>query len=111
MPQACSYPFSLLDVKLAQQTTGAGTTFLRWRNADRSRMGVTLWEQLVADPATPASLICDLYAIEEQRLVINMQVSVLHTIVRQARTCATKLAAAERVYRGRMEQDARGMPS
>nr|WP_275542639.1 DUF3158 family protein [Pseudomonas aeruginosa] len=27
LPQACGHPFHLLPVELAQQTTGAGTTF------------------------------------------------------------------------------------
>lgn len=63
LQQARAYPFSLLDVQLAQQTTGAGTTFLRWRNHDRSSMGVALWESLLDRPATPASLIDDLYAM------------------------------------------------
>jgi hypothetical protein len=63
LPQARNYPFNLLDVQLAQQTTGAGTTFLRWRNLDRSAMGVALWELLLDRPATPAALIADLYAI------------------------------------------------
>ncbi|MBV2206426.1 MAG: DUF3158 family protein, partial [Pseudomonas sp.] len=34
LPQARAYPFSLLGVQLAQQTSGAGTTFLRWRNLE-----------------------------------------------------------------------------
>src|SRR3546814_11972334 len=42
LPQARAYPFSLLDVQLAQQATGAGTPFLRWRNLDRCSMGVAL---------------------------------------------------------------------
>src|SRR3546814_10280742 len=64
LPQARAYPFSLLDVQLAQQATGAGTTFLRWRNLDRSSMGVALWEALLANPATPASLIDELRSEE-----------------------------------------------
>ena len=55
LPQARAYPFSLLHVQLAQQATGAGTTFLRWRNLDRSSMGVALWEALLANPATPST--------------------------------------------------------
>ena len=35
LPQARAYPFSLLHVQLAQQATGAGTTFLRWRKCAR----------------------------------------------------------------------------
>jgi hypothetical protein len=84
LPQSHGYPFSLLGVQLAQQTTGAGTAFLRWRNLDRSSMGVALWEALLADPATPASLIDELYAMELQRIALNMQISLTHSIARQA---------------------------
>ena len=102
LPQARGYPFSLLGVQLAQQTTGAGTTFLRWRNFDRSSMGVALWEGLLADPATPASLIDDLYAMELQRIALNMQISLTHSIARQALECANKAAQAEAAYQRRI---------
>lgn len=98
LPQARAYPFSLLDVQLAQQTTGAGTTFLRWRNLDRSTMGVALWESLLGRRSTPATLVDDLYAIELQRIVLNMQISLTHSIARQALECASKMAQAEAVY-------------
>lgn len=98
LPQARAYPFNLLGVQLAQQTTGAGTTFLRWRNLDRSSMGVALWEAVLVNPATPASLIDDLYAMELQRLALNMQISLLHTLGRQAQECARKAVQAEAAY-------------
>ncbi|VFR28848.1 Integrase regulator R [plant metagenome] len=101
LAQARSYPFNLLPVQLAQQNTGAGTTFLRWRNLDRSSMGVALWEELVASPATPAGLIDDLLALEQQRIVINMQISLCHTIARQSVECASKLASAQAVHQRR----------
>jgi Protein of unknown function (DUF3158). len=47
-------------------------------------MGVALWEALLANPATPASLIDELYAMELQRIVLNMQISLTHSIARQA---------------------------
>jgi len=102
LPQARGYPFSLLPIQLAQQTTGAGTTFLRWRNPDRSSMGVALWQQVMLNPSTPATLMDDLYAIEQQRIVLNMQISLLHTLARQANDCANKVADAESVYLRRM---------
>ena len=102
LQQAGGHPFHLLPVELAQQTTGAGTTFLRWRNLDRSSMGVALWEALLANPATPASLIDELYAIELQRIVLNMQISLLHTLGRQAQECASKAAEAEDAYLRRL---------
>lgn len=110
LQQANAYPFSLLDVKLAQQTTGAGTTFLRWRNPDRSAMGVALWESLLDRPATPASLTHDLYEMELQRIALNMQISLLHTLGRQARECASKAAQAEAVYLRRVRGHAAFLP-
>jgi len=98
LPQARGYPFSLLPLQLAQQHTGAGTTFLRWRNLDRSAMGVALLQQVMMNPSTPATLIDDLYAVEEQRIVLNMQISLLHTLARQASDCANKMADAENVW-------------
>ena len=100
--QTSDYPFHLLDVELAQQNTGAGTVFLRWRKHDRSAMGVALWEALMDSAATPFSMLRDLHAIEQQRIVINMQISLLHTLGRQARDCANKLAHADDVYLRRL---------
>lgn len=94
LPQANRRPLNLLPAQLAQQSTGAGTTFLRWRNPDRSAMGVALWEAMIASPDTPSSLIPELLMLEEQRIVLNMQISLLHTIARQAQDCAGKMQRA-----------------
>jgi hypothetical protein len=102
LPQARAHPFPLLGVYLAQQKTGAGTSFLRWRSLDHARMGVTLWEEMLASPATPVSLIDDLYAMEEQRIVLNLQISLLHTLAREARDCARKMERVEAVYLRRL---------
>ena len=110
LPQARAYPFARLKVQLAQQTTGAGTTFLRWRNFDRSTMGVALWQDTIDSPLTHASLIDDLYAMELQRLVLNMQISLTHSIARQALECADKMAQAEAVYLRRITHGA-ALPS
>lgn len=101
LAQARCYPLNLLPVQLAQQNTGAGTTFLRWRSLDRSSMGVALWEELVTSPATPVGLLDDLLAMEQQRIVINMQISLCHTIARQGWECASKLASAQAVHQRR----------
>ena len=102
LQQTKSYPFSLLPVQLAQQTTSAGTVFLRWRTVDRSTMGVHLWDELIWSQKTSSNLVADLYAIEVQRIVLNMQVSLMHTIARQACACAEKLAHAQSVFEKRI---------
>ncbi len=102
LAQGTTYPFNRLPVLLAQQTTSAGTAFLRWRYVDRSAMGVLLWDKLVTDPRTPTPLVHELYALEIERIAINMQVSLTHTISRQAHACAQKMAQAESRYRERL---------
>ncbi len=101
--QATTYPFSLLPVVLGQQATGAGTTFVRWRSGDRSTMGVSLWEQLVAHPDTPLTLVHELHALELQRVALNMQISLTHSLARQAFECADKMARADTAYQRRVE--------
>lgn len=101
LAQATDYPFRLLPVQLAQQTTGAGTSFLRWRRSDRSAMGVALWRELIASPSTPDHLLSALYAMEAQRVVLNMQISLVHSIARQALEAADKVAQAEADYHRR----------
>jgi len=100
--QATAHPFNLLPVVLALQTTGAGTTFLRWRSADRSAMGVSLWEHLLDHPGTPLPLIHELFALERQRVALNMQISLTHSLARQAFECADKMAHAESTYQRRI---------
>ncbi|MGR2727768.1 DUF3158 family protein, partial [Xanthomonas arboricola pv. corylina] len=95
LAQACGHPFHLLPIELAQQSTGAGTAFLRWRRHDRSAMGVALWQELIVSTSTPVNLLADLHAIELQRITLNMQISLLHTLGRQAQECASKADEAD----------------
>lgn len=111
LSQARAYPFNLLTVQLAHQATGAGTTFLRWRTPDRSAMGVTLWQDALLSPSTPDRLVGDLYSMELQRIALNMQISLTHSIARQALDCASKMAEAEAIYLRRVHRDAASIPS
>lgn len=99
--QLKTYPFALLPIELAQQTTGAGTAFLRWRRKDRSEMGVQLWDTLISSPCVSTGLIHDLLAIEMQRIVLNMQVSIVHNMMRQSLACAQKIEHAQQIHRQR----------
>ncbi|KIH80552.1 Integrase regulator R [Pseudomonas batumici] len=71
---------------------------------DRSKMGVDLWAELIRDERTSINLVPDLYELELQRIVINMQISLTHSISRQAFLCACKVEVADQVYRQRMDQ-------
>ena len=66
-------------------------------------LGVALWQELMASTSTPVNLLADLHAIELQRITLNMQISLLHTLGRQAQECASKAAAAEDAYLRRLK--------
>lgn len=102
--QASRYPFTLLPVRMTLQRTGAGTVFLRWQDVGTRQMGVDIWSRLLAAAKTPDYLIQDLHAMELQRIALNMQISLVHTIGRQAAECAEKMAQADAVYRERLDQ-------
>ncbi|MGN2436514.1 DUF3158 family protein [Pseudomonas syringae] len=97
--QARRAPYSLLDIRLVLQNTGAGSTFLRWRTRDFSRMGVAVWERQLCNSALPQNVREDLHRFECDRIALNLQMSVVHSLLRQATTCATKMASAEGLLR------------
>jgi len=99
MQQAGRTPYSLLDIHLVLQNTSAGSTFLRWRTRDFARMGVAVWEQQMANPALPQTVRQGLHRFECERIALNLQMSVTHSLFRQAITCAIKMASAEQLLR------------
>lgn len=104
LAQAQRYPFTLLPIRLTHQVTSAGTVFLRWQKVGTRQMGVQLWQELCQDTKTPESMLADLHALEQQRIALNMQISLVHSIGRQAAECAEKMAQADAVYTERLQQ-------
>lgn len=91
-------PFSLLDLRLVVQHSASGTDFLRWRSPDFQRMGVQVWQQAMALPHLAPSLREALYQLEVNRLTLNLQMSSLQSLYRQAETGVSKLHAAESIF-------------
>ncbi|MBG4350553.1 DUF3158 family protein, partial [Pseudomonas aeruginosa] len=77
-------PFTLLPTRLIEQRTSARTTFLRWQNIASRRMGVGVWTEMLRQDKTPEYLLQDLYEMELQRITLNMQISLIHSIGKQA---------------------------
>ncbi|WDU64039.1 DUF3158 family protein [Pseudomonas poae] len=97
--QAGQPPYSLLDIRLVLQNTNAGSTFLRWRTRDFARMGVAVWERQVGNKVLPLTVHEGLHRFECNRIALNLQMSVVHSLYRQASTCAIKMASAEQLLR------------
>ncbi|MGE1154451.1 DUF3158 family protein [Pseudomonas kitaguniensis] len=104
LSQARRYPFTLVPVRLTEQNTQAGTQFLRWQLVTDRRMGVGVWAEMMGSPRTPESMLQDFYVMELQRITLNMQMSLLHSITKQAAECAEKMGQAEAVYTARLQQ-------
>lgn len=97
--QAGEPRYSLLKIRLVLQKTSAGSTFLRWRTRDFSRMGVAVWERQISNKALPQIVREELHRFECARIALNLQMSVVHSLYRQATTCAIKMASAEQLLR------------
>ncbi|MQT39857.1 DUF3158 family protein [Pseudomonas sp. FSL R10-0765] len=97
--QAGQPPYSLLDIRLVLQNTSAGSTFLRWRTRDFSRMGVAVWERQLCNKPLPQVVREGLHRFECDRIALNLQMSVVHSLYRQASTCSIKMVSAERLLR------------
>lgn len=94
-------PLHLLSVQLSSQSTHAGTTFLRWRRVDRTAMGVAQWQALLLAPNTPEVVVPTLYRLEQQRVLLNAQISLLHALAQITRSTLEKLVHAEDIYQQR----------
>ncbi|WP_336331512.1 DUF3158 family protein [Pseudomonas putida] len=88
-------PFSLLDLRLVVQHSAAGTDFLRWRSRDFSSMGAEVWKQAMEQPHLAPAVREALHQLEVNRVVLNLQMSSLHSLHRQASASARQLLDAE----------------
>lgn len=67
-------------------------------------MGVSLWAALVSEPQVSEKLINDLYLIECERIRLNMQISLCHTISRRATEGEKQLQQAHHIYQRRVNK-------
>ena len=92
--RAWRWPLRQLPLMLCRGPARSGAVFLRWRNQQNNRSGIPAWQALVQNPALPQPIREALFAIERDRILFNMQMSVTTFILRQIRECSLKLAGA-----------------
>lgn len=81
-----------LPVLLVRDYSGSlGPSFLRLRNVKTRKSGFTALQEVMQDEATPKEIKNALCQVEKERILLNMQVSILHTIIKQLRECKTKI--------------------
>ncbi len=100
------YPVRQLPLIFTIGPAPSGANFLRWRNQQNNKSGTPAFCNLIGDPKIPQRARDALLEIERDRIVFNMQMSVLTFIIRQARECQDKMEQAEKLYRGNKIADA-----
>lgn len=86
------------NISLRLHKAPSGQNYLRWRTLRHLRdqeTGFRLWQRVVSDPLTGPQTKQNLLILEEQRIALNMQASVLQYMIRQAIDCAGKAGDAE----------------
>ena len=94
------YPVRQLPLIFTIGPAPSGANFLRWRNQQNNKTGTPAFCHLIGDPKVPQRARDTLLEIEKDRIVFNMQMSVLTFIIRQARECQEKVEQAERLHMG-----------
>ncbi len=94
------YPVRQLPLIFTIGPAPSGANFLRWRNQQNNKTGTLAFCHLIGDPKVPQRARDTLLEIEKDRIVFNMQMSVLTFIIRQARECQEKVEQAERLHMG-----------
>lgn len=92
MVQSVRQDLSPLAVYMIKdKASSSGGTFLRWRSMQNARTGGTVWQPIVDDKSVPVDVRKKVVAVEKDRILINMQISVFNHILRQLADCAEKL--------------------
>jgi len=101
------YPVRQLPLIFTIGPAPSGANFLRWRNQQNNKSGTPAFSNLIGDPKIPQRARDALLEIERDRIVFNMQMSVLTFIIRQARECQEKMEQAEKLYQGQQNSSGR----
>lgn len=98
MVQAVKNDLSPLAVNMIKdKASSSGGTFLRWRSMLNARAGSSVWGPIIADQSVPDEIRRKIVAVEKDRILINMQVSVFNYILRQLADCKEKLKEVDSV--------------
>lgn len=76
---------------IKDKASSSGGTFLRWRSMQYRGSGETVLQQILAHPDVPNEVRHQLVATEKDRVLINMQISILNFVLRQVSECREKI--------------------
>ncbi|WP_101776056.1 DUF3158 family protein [Pasteurella oralis] len=88
---------SLPLIFIRDRASSSGASFLRWRNLKNTKSGQQAWENIVTDHQYPTEIRQALLKVEKERIALNMQISILSYIIRQASECKSKLEYIEKL--------------
>lgn len=95
--RAWRWPLQHLPLMLCRGPARSGADYLRWRNQQNNRSGIPGWQALIQESSQAPTVREALLAIEQDRIIFNMQMSIITFILRQIRECTVKFEDARNI--------------
>lgn len=83
---------------IRDKASPSGGVFLRWRSFLSAGNGTLAWKPILSDARVPRSVRKKLVSAEKERILVNVQVSVLNFMLRQVREAGEKIAELEAFF-------------
>lgn len=74
-----------------------GSVYLRWRDLNTRKSGKFAWDKFLTDPNQPQELKDSLVKAEKERILLNMQMAIIASIMRQLSECGEKIKEIEKL--------------
>lgn len=88
---------SVLPIHMIRdKASSSGGSFLRWRSFHAAKTGSSVLPPIFDDPRLPVDLRQKLVSAEKERILINLQVSVLNFMMRQVLSAVEKIKDMEK---------------
>ena len=85
---------------IRDKASSSGGTFLRWRSFQASKNGGSVLTPIFNNARVPLELRQKLVSAEKERILINLQVSVLNFMMRQVSSAGEKIKEMENSLSG-----------
>ncbi|MGQ9444957.1 DUF3158 family protein [[Pasteurella] aerogenes] len=86
-----------IPLVITRDTSRTGVKMLRWKNLAISKAGQEAWRNIVTDQQYPKEARQILAQCEKDRILLNMQISIMSSIIRQLHECSKKLSEVEKL--------------
>lgn len=93
-----SFPVKYFPILFRESKSQSGALFLRWRNHQNNKDGMPVLVNIFENENTSDKAKEIFREMEIDRISLNMQMSILSTMIRQVRDCIKKIEVIDELY-------------